>query len=368
MKTLLEMTSAGSVGVGLVKPLAADFNKKHRRGGLKALRDFLYALGVNEDIGRQVQHVLVNQYGDYTVAGNLGSLSENSSRAWHSHRGDEVETLHILNRIIDGPMDDVLLSKSDVGGIDPYGRHVTVKKAHIRKYKPHNIGRKAVKVSRAIKSKGKKVKKYKGKKLKIKNLSKKGKSVKRLRPVYRKTRVHEGLGYADDSDGRGKGVAGGSPYGSDGRLPSAEYTQCPKCGSPSFQEKSDGSKVCDRCRSSYGMAYITGSSTGTNNGTWGNVRLPGGSMGTNEVRITCLDTNLYEITVNGATTTHTRPVMPEALRHMVSPFGITYKLKLQSVLEWLWHKAKPGDTLVFDHVGKAKYVVGNQGYKYGMED
>lgn len=352
------MTSSASVGTGIALPLALDFNKKHRKGGIRALLDYLKSRNVSEDVAHQVQKILINQYGDYSVAGRLDSLFESSARVWHPHRGEEAEFLHFLNRIIDGPMDDVLLSKEDVGGIDPYGRHVTVKKAHIRKYKAHRSGMSQVKVIRR-KPKKAKIRKQKVKKPKIRRV----KSPK-LRKVSR--RVHEGIGYADDSDGRGRGLSGGSPYGSDGRLPSAENTQCPKCGSPSFQENADGSKTCDRCRSTYGLPYLTGANT--NQGTWGNVRLPGGAIGTNEVRITCLDTNLYEITVNGATTTHTRPVMPEALRHMVSPFGSMYKLKLNSVLEWLWHKAKPGDTLVFDHVGKAKYVVGNSGFKYNMED
>lgn len=365
-KDLPEMTSAASVGTGVAIPLAVEFNKKHRKGGIRALLDFLKPKNVSEEVAREVQKILINQYGDYSVSGRLDSLFESSAHVYHPHRGEEAEFLHFLNRIIDGPMDDVLLSKADVGGIDPYGRHVTVKKAHIRKYRARRVGGSQVKTIRKSRSKKPKIKKAKILKAKKRKVSRSKVKSPKLRKVSRRVRVHEGIGYADDADGRGRGLSGGSPFGSEGRLPSADYTQCPKCGSPSFQENSDGSKTCDRCKVGYGMPYLTGSNT--NQGTWGNVRLPGGSMGTNEVRITCLDTNLYEITVNGATTTHTRPVMPEALRHMVSPFGALYKLKLQNVLEWLWHKAKPGDTLVFDHAGKAKYVVGNQGFKYNMED
>lgn len=356
-QTLPEMTSTGSVGVGLASPLAVagDYVRRFRGSGIRGLLDFLKSRGIKRRMAEEVQSILINQFREYGVSGSLASLEEEVLEEGKKKKlvpvTPEEKILHLLDKIINNPAvhASIPIGSSITSKKNTDGAAIVIQHKHVEKSKS-STGRK----SGAIQKRDPKPKQI-------------GRSTKARRPKASpsKRSLKEGLGYADDADGRGKGLSGGSPYGSDGPTVTRDEYKCPKCGSSSYQENSDGSKTCNRCNNTYGLPYLQGQTT--NNGTFGNVRVPGGPIDTNEVRITCLDTNLYEITANGVTTMHARPVLPEALKHRVSTYGSTYKMRLQNVLEWVWTKAKPGDTIVFDHNGKAKYVVGESGFKYGMD-
>lgn len=357
-QNLPEMTSTGSVGVGLASPLAVagDYVRRFRGSGIRGLLDFLKSRGIKRRMAEEVQSILIHQFREYGVSGSLSSLEEEETPKKAKKKKlvpvtPEERILHILDKII---------NNSAVHAAIPVGSSITSKK--------NNDGAAIVvhhkRGERKQKRSGRKGTAVQHRDPQPKRVSK-SKKIRKPKSVSVRKPLKEGLGYADDADGRGKGLSGGSPYGSDGPTITRDEYKCPKCGSSSYQENSDGSKTCDRCNNTYGLPYLQGQTT--NNGTFGNVRVPGGPIDTNEVRITCLDTNLYEITANGVTTMHARPVLPEALKHRVSTYGSTYKMRLQNVLEWVWTKAKPGDTIVFDHNGKAKYVVGESGFKYGMD-
>jgi ribosomal protein S27AE len=366
-----EMTSASSVGVGLVSPLgmAADYAKRHgTKSSLQAFIDYMKAMKVKRQVAEEVQNILINKYGSYGLAGNLIALDEGVA--------PEYKVLKMIFRILRAygkkPI-DIKLKPHDPNKTHRTGARVYLddEEEHEDKGSKKTGGVKEPKV-KAPTSKPKKTKSEAPKPHKSYAThrrtyrTRKGSGVKIQHPKgKRRLRIHEGLGYSDDADGRGHGPTGGSPYGADGQAPVRDKGKCPRCGSPSYQEQMDGSKSCGRCSTTYGLPYLSGQTANT--GTFGNVRLPGGSVETNEVRVTCLDTNLYEISVNGTTSMHSRPVLPEALAHVVSPFGITYRVNMSQVLEWLWHKAKPGDTLVFDRKGNPKYVVGGGSFKYNME-
>lgn len=181
----------------------------------------------------------------------------------------------------------------------------------------------------------------------------------------RKRHVHEGLGYADDSDGRGGGVSGGSAYDATwqdgGGVTSPQ--RCGRCGA-TLQ-----GKACPQCGAP-GEAQPSGSQGTPNQGTWGNVRVPGGSVDTNEsggILIRSLGP-LVEIEVDGVRTTHSRQVAFAALDNRLSVYGTSYRARIHKVVEWLWTKAQPGDELVLDLYGEHQYVVDRNGFKYNYHD
>lgn len=177
----------------------------------------------------------------------------------------------------------------------------------------------------------------------------------------------ESLGYAVDSDGRGKGPSGGSPMagGSWGGITKKDSKRCPECGSPSIT-KAESGYVCSFCNSKFGSLGLEPEDVVMNAGAygvkpnpvWGEISVPGGPISTTEggyVIITNLGEDLFEIDVLGAKTIHNRHSMPEALSHRLSVFGRYAQPFLPKMENWFCKEGAVGMQLVFDMNGRSSF-------------
>lgn len=185
----------------------------------------------------------------------------------------------------------------------------------------------------------------------------------------RGTLIREGLGFSSDADGRGGGVGGGSPLST-----SPDYNIEPETVSYESDPKRDlearaAKKVAKRLRKGNPLPYETviSNENGVKAQTkMGYVRVPGGPVSVNEqgcVAFKCLTPDSVEISAGGVSTVHQRPVLAHAVRHRLSPYGRTFNDRLPKILEWLWHRSSPGESLVLDPANSSAYVINEGGYK-----
>ena len=181
--------------------------------------------------------------------------------------------------------------------------------------------------------------------------------------------IREGLGFSTDSDGSGGGVSGGSPMSStpDYRIEpnTVGYKPDPK---RSLEAKASKEAV-KRLRKGNPLPYETVISNGDGvkaQTKMGYVRVPGGPVSVNEqgrVSFKRLTPDSVEINVGGVATTHQHAVLAHAIRHRLSPYGHTFNERVPKVLEWLWYRSSPGESLVLDPSSRSAYVINEGGYK-----
>lgn len=175
-------------------------------------------------------------------------------------------------------------------------------------------------------------------------------------------RLDEGLGYSPDSDGRGKGLSGGS-MGSANRdatfLTDDEAKRVER-----ERRKRDALRGMVMPPGQDGSAGVRNDGTGL-----GAVRVPGGPIDTNEgglVRVRVLSYSLVEVNIGGTVSVHNWMVLPEALQHRVSTFGkATSRSWLPKLNNWLFNEAKPGEEAVIDPLRGVHFITKEQqGFAY----
>ncbi len=337
------MTSAGSVGTGVARPLAlaSEFLKKFgTRAHASAFVDFLRARKVSRQEALEVQEALLRHYNVHSVG---LQLPDDILEA----KGHSDPTAQVLKTLVK-TVAAAVASK----GAAPTPGAISFQSApspRVGAHAPSQDGpapRNPVSFPGAASAPSSGVRPHRHKKKK-------------------KRHVHEGLGYADDSDGRGGGVSGGSAYDAtwqDGGG-TAKEQRCPRCNG-SLQ-----GRTCPQC-GDVGDIQTSGSQGSPTQPVFGNVRVPGGPVDTNEaggILIRSLGP-LMEIEVDGVRTTHSRQVAFAALDNRLSVYGVSYRPRIHKVVEWLWTKAQPGDELVLDLYGEHQYVLDRNGFKYNYHD
>ena len=338
------MTSAGSVGTGIARPLvlASEFLKRFgTKAHASAFVDFVRARKLSRQEALAVQEALLRHHNVHSVGMQLPADIVESK----THFDPSAQVLKTLVKTVAAAV------ASKGAAPSPAAMAIQVITApHVAGRMPGHDGpgpRNPVSFpgAGAAPSSGVRPRRHKKKK--------------------RRHGVHEGLGYADDSDGRYGGVSGGSAYDAtwqDGGG-TAQPQRCGRCGS-ALQ-----GKACQQCGAP-GETQPSGSQGSPNQPVFGNVRVPGGSVDTNEcggILVRSLGP-LIEIEVDGVRTTHSRQVAFAALDNRLSVYGVSYRPRIHKVVEWLWTKAQPGDELVLDLYGEHQYVVDRNGFKYNYHD
>lgn len=172
-----------------------------------------------------------------------------------------------------------------------------------------------------------------------------------VRPT--KTRLREGLSIAPDSDGRGAGASGGSPFGGDAGYRIYEPTCQPH----------DNPEPCEQC-SGQGTPQV---GSVKNRDLSGEVRLPGGPVSTNEgLQVRYVDEGTVEIGFQGIRTLHSRQNLPEALRFRLRGLGNSHlNATMPKVVSWLSERARRGETAMLS-MGERPYVFGKKGFLYNL--
>jgi len=345
------MTGSTSVGVGLVSPLGMSPLAKEyadrfgTRAGTLAFPDFVRARKLSAEDVAQLRALLKSQYHIEPVATRVESTLSNLDYFFADF------AVNFFTKILTRPP------------------RINVKKG--KNPKTDKVRRQKARSS-TNQFKGGEIKHPSGATTKTGLSATRTITPKKPRKLFTKKGtkiIREGLGFSPDADGRGGGVGGGSPLSA-----SPDYNIEPETVSYESDPKRDlearaAKKVAKRIRKGNPLPYETviSNENGVKAQTkMGYVRVPGGPVSVNEqgcVAFKCITPDSVEISAGGVSTVHQRPVLAHAVRHRLSPYGRTFNDRLPKVLEWLWYRSSPGQSLVLDPASSSAYVINEGGYK-----